>query len=606
VFFSRGMNRSSVERSWHLTPAVRGAFSWARTSVSFRPRSPLSAGQYYRLSVGRKARDDQGKALQNPLSVAFSTGVRLRALNVTPVSGTTGVPINGLIAVTFNHPMVALSGLEIAAPDPAGWRVSVRPATAGHGSWLGTSTWVFHPYGGLAPSSAYTVRVSGSVRDAWGEPLGRTVQWTFHTATPAVVAETPGNGARLADPQGPVTVAFNQPMDSASAARAFSVQASGRPVPGAISWQGNTLIFKPSAPLDFTKEFTALVGRGARSANGAASLGSPVTWSFHVASPPQVVSSMVPGGTSGGSGVELHFSAPMDQSSLDHHLSISPPLQQMSTALYGATNASDANLYSIYSSFDPSTAYTVTLAAGSRDAFGRQMPSPFSLHFSTPPLDPSVALYGMPGYFAVSFSAGRVVRAPVQFVNVSSAHFMLVHTAGTDLNGGVTGSNGLTPPGGPVIREWTESIPHPLNHVENMSVPLATGSGAALAPGLYWLGAQALQASTGSTQAPSWSETVVAANTSLTMKWAADRTIVWAVSAKSGRVVAGAPVRLLDSNGHQVAGGRTDKNGVAVFGATSNQPGAALLDDGIHFGVASTGWEPNAGIQTPGEQNRHH
>jgi Bacterial Ig-like domain len=61
VFFSRGMNRSSVERSWHLTPAVRGAFSWARTSVSFRPRSPLSAGQYYRLSVGRKARDDQGK-----------------------------------------------------------------------------------------------------------------------------------------------------------------------------------------------------------------------------------------------------------------------------------------------------------------------------------------------------------------------------------------------------------------------------------------------------------------------------------------------------------------------------------------------------------------
>src|SRR5436305_14182436 len=37
VYFSRPMDRPSVEHAWQLSPHVVGSFAWTATSVAFRP-----------------------------------------------------------------------------------------------------------------------------------------------------------------------------------------------------------------------------------------------------------------------------------------------------------------------------------------------------------------------------------------------------------------------------------------------------------------------------------------------------------------------------------------------------------------------------------------
>jgi len=145
VFFTRSVNHGSVERSWSLTPKTPGTFHWAATTLSFMPARELRPGTYYRLSVGHRAQDEGGRTLSNALDVAFSTGDPLKVLSVTPGDSTTDVPLNGLISVTFNHPIVALAGLGATSSNPSDWHVSITPRTAGHGRLLLTATWVFHP-----------------------------------------------------------------------------------------------------------------------------------------------------------------------------------------------------------------------------------------------------------------------------------------------------------------------------------------------------------------------------------------------------------------------------------------------------------------------------
>jgi alpha-2-macroglobulin len=598
VYFSRAMDRPSVERTWRLSPAAAGTFTWSAMSVTFHPSRPLRAGTYYHLSIGTGARDDQQKSVQNPLSVAFTTGNALAVQNIIPARNTTGVPANSLIAITFNHPMVALTGLDASPPAPSGWHITISPPTAGHGSWLGTSTWVFHPASGLLPSSDYTVTLPGTIRDAAGDPLGQGLSWTFHTAIPAVVDRSPRNNQRDANPNGTVSVAFNQAMDAASTASAFALQAAGTAVKGSISWQGNKLVFHPATALDPARTYTAAVAGSARSANRAATLGSAVTWRFGVAPPPRVVSSTpAPGVSAANPYVELHFSAPMVGASLDRHLTIVPAVSSLSTYVYGA-DGRGSNVYSINGNFQPSTTYTVTVAAGARDTFGRLLAAPYTLSFRTAPLTPSATLYGANGAGqGITFTAGRVVNAPVQFVNVPRARYVLVRSdlAAMGNSGGFGGP--LSIPAGTTIRDWSAPVPSPLNKVQNMDVPLANPDGSPLAPGLYWLG---VQGPASGNITPSSSEFIAASNASVTMKTASGQTLVWVTSARTGAPLSGVTVQLIDNNGKTIATGTTDTSGLHLFHVANDGNVQAAVVEGAYFGMALNFWQPDVQNSYPG------
>jgi len=107
IYFNRPMNHVSVEHAWQLSPATSGSFFWTGTAVPFHPASLWRAGQIYRVAISPAALSAGGSALATPFSSTFTVGDRLRVLSYSPLNRTSGVPPNGLISVTFSHPMVA-------------------------------------------------------------------------------------------------------------------------------------------------------------------------------------------------------------------------------------------------------------------------------------------------------------------------------------------------------------------------------------------------------------------------------------------------------------------------------------------------------------------
>jgi Bacterial Ig-like domain/PA domain len=118
------------------------------------------------------------------------------------------------------------------------------------------------------------------------------------TTPPTIGSVSPAAGATAVAANTNVTVAFSEPMDTASAQGAFSLVRSGstEPVPGTFSWSGNTMTFDPSAALEAAATYTAKVTTAAEDAAGNA-LGTEKVWSFTVAAASTVVTAHPSGAT---------------------------------------------------------------------------------------------------------------------------------------------------------------------------------------------------------------------------------------------------------------------------------------------------------------------
>lgn len=615
------MDPASVKEAWSLVPAANGAFQVRGTRLTFLPSPALRPGTAYRLTVDARARSRSGAPL-TPFTTRFTTAATLRVTSYAPDNGTQGVPVSGRIAISFSHPMVALSGIDAEIAKPRGWSFTIRPAVPGRGSWLGTSTWVYRPTAGLAPSTRYTLTLGGTVRDAWGQPLGRPLRWTFRTATPELVSRTPRNSSRYTAPRTTVSVTFSQPMAHDSTQRAFTLTGDGRRVAGRFVWNGTTVTFRPSAPLRAGAIYTADVATTARSANLHATLGRAARWSFRVAPYPQLTSlaprrngtvwastqPVLPSyggccGTGGPYAVQLRFNTPMSKLSLDRHLTIQPSVGTFQTILFGPTRGGVSH-YVISGEFDPSTRYTVTIGAGTRDAFGRPLPAPIVYPFTTSEMHPSVALFGMPDQVAIAFSAGQTARVPLQTIDIPSARLTLIRTTIAAL-GPVCGD---CAPAGTRVRSWTENVPNVTNRIADPGVVLKTRNGSPLPAGLYWLRAQAPYAIPGWKGSdrysrgwpPTSSELVAVNNVSLTLKVGTSSTLVWATDTRTGKPARGLTVRLVDYQGSTRTSGVTDARGLHLFRGYGNNGGtfAAVVNSGGRFGLAETYWQTDTSSPT--------
>lgn len=73
VTFTEPMDVRSVERSFRITPAVAGDFSWLGNELLFTPRKRLTYGIRYTVSISAGARDRTGKRLFRSYHTAFTT-----------------------------------------------------------------------------------------------------------------------------------------------------------------------------------------------------------------------------------------------------------------------------------------------------------------------------------------------------------------------------------------------------------------------------------------------------------------------------------------------------------------------------------------------------
>ncbi len=130
----------------------------------------------------------------------------------------------------------------------------------------GTS-FVLSPKGGFAKDTAYTVTFLKGLKTASGGFFEEDVPLSFRTAGAVrVLAFNPRNGITgVKRSTKSISVVFDQKVDKASAEARFSMNP---PVPGTISWSGNTLIYSLGSELEFYNRYTVSIAPGVVSVYG--------------------------------------------------------------------------------------------------------------------------------------------------------------------------------------------------------------------------------------------------------------------------------------------------------------------------------------------------
>lgn len=125
VTFDQPMHRPSVQRSFRLTPAAEGVFSWSGSRrLTFRPTAPLAPATEYEVRVGRTARSASGHTLGRAYVATF-TSAAAPAMSVAAVpaparDGT--VPF----AITLSAPAT----VRLSVSNIAGRRLFELPPSA--------------------------------------------------------------------------------------------------------------------------------------------------------------------------------------------------------------------------------------------------------------------------------------------------------------------------------------------------------------------------------------------------------------------------------------------------------------------------------------------
>jgi uncharacterized protein YfaS (alpha-2-macroglobulin family) len=145
--------------------------------------------------------------------------------------------------LTFNKPVVPLGAVAAALPPPA----VIEPAVDGSWRWVGSTTAEFVPRAPLPWASTFVVRVDPTLKALDGQGQAAPASFTFTTLRPAVVDVEPTRGWAWVDPDKPLKVTFNQPVQGLEQA--------------ALSAADARVAFTVARVVDVDEEEAARVGR---------------------------------------------------------------------------------------------------------------------------------------------------------------------------------------------------------------------------------------------------------------------------------------------------------------------------------------------------------
>lgn len=572
VAFKGQPDQARIQRALTLSPAVDGDIAWKTKEdgrvLVFQPRWPgYARGVTY--SVGFAP---EPAGLLEAIAFNFTTEGKLKVASAIPAPDSTEVGTDAHVVVEFNRPVAPLTLLQ----QPArGEVLRFDPPLAGEGKWLTSTSYVFRPADGLAPSTRYTVTVPRSLTDALGGSLEVDYSFSFSTVSPAISDRSPADASLFVDPGTQVKVVFNQPMDRASAEARFSlVGPDGAPVLGTFGWPDDrTQVFIPDRILSLSSKYEVRLAKGAAaSGKPEAAIADDSRWSFTTVGLPGIEATNPRQGETAATqfGAEITFSNPMDTESVEKAISVSPKPDEgdlrffwMSTVPRGPLDRTariqpeDRRLRVNFPT-KPSMGYTLSIGAGAGDRYGQPLPT-FTLTYTTAPARPSlsIARSGSAGVF----DASGDLKARISAINVSHIDFEIL---GLDLDTfmRIEARPDQAPAGLPPVRRWSVDISNPpLNEVAVQDVALVTGEGTPLGPGFYLLRTTSPEVSRPTPeQMP-----LVVTRTHLMLKRSDKEVLVWAVDMSSGQPLADLALTMYENDGSKRTSGRTDNDGVAVF-----------------------------------------
>ncbi|MFL5770790.1 MAG: Ig-like domain-containing protein [Chloroflexota bacterium] len=282
--FSGPMDKRSVAASLVVSPKSPVNLRWDQTGtrVTVQPAGHWVPGTYYTITVRAGALGASGRPMAEPARSVFLTR-RAASGHIAPTAPAGAeTAVVSKFTLTFDRPVTVAAVRKAlqTAPEVRG-SLDVIPSPPG------TTTFVFTPAGGLAPSTEYTIGL-GPLDDASGAPVGAVQPLSVTTtAAPAVVRFRPSHGTADVERGAVLSVRFSQPMDKKSSKRAFTVTADGKPVAGHVSFaeKNMVLVFRPDSPLPYGAEVEMVVSGRATSATGAPLPGRQSV-RFHVESKP--------------------------------------------------------------------------------------------------------------------------------------------------------------------------------------------------------------------------------------------------------------------------------------------------------------------------------
>jgi hypothetical protein len=271
------------DSSGALVPASVGYDSTLQ-QATLTPTSQLTGGGTYSARIGTTVRTQQAATLDAPFVWSFTVAPTPppppTVTSFTPANGATGVTASVAPTATFSVPMdtSTLTASTFTLTSAAG----AVPATVTYDSTSNTA--MLTPTVPLAPTTAYTVRLTTGVRGLDGTPFGGT-SWGFTTiAGPTVTSTAPVDGATYVSRSGPVTATFSRSMDATSITTStFKLyDPSGNVVPAAVTYDdtSHTATVTPNDRLLGGSTYTADVTASVRSADGTPLGSADVTWKY--------------------------------------------------------------------------------------------------------------------------------------------------------------------------------------------------------------------------------------------------------------------------------------------------------------------------------------
>ena len=210
---------------------------------------PLAQGTTYHLELKDMNRPADQQFLQN---IIFNT---VSEPQVTQATTTDHLYPDQPILVAFNQDMI---------PSAKDFTFSCK----GTGKWQDAHTYNFIP-ARLAPATTCSYTLLKGSRDKQGGVVEADHTYTASSpgAAQAITMSPRGSGISLGSA---ITVAFDQPVDHASAQGAFSITPN---VSGTFTWNANSMTFHP-AGLDYQTAYSVVVKPGIAATYGLASTAS--------------------------------------------------------------------------------------------------------------------------------------------------------------------------------------------------------------------------------------------------------------------------------------------------------------------------------------------
>ena len=293
------------------------------------------------------------------------------------------VPLAPYLSVTFNQPMVALTGLaDLAAQEVP---VKISPEPPGQWRWVGTKTLLFQPDLRFPMATVYTAEVPAGTASASGSKLAEGVTWTFTTPPPQVQATYPTGPSQPLELL--MFVSFDQAIDPEAVLASITVLAGEKRAAIRLATEaevkageavsrlagdataGRWLSFMAEEPFPADTEVVVSVGPGTPSAEGPRKTETAQTYSFHTFGPLKVTDSNCAWGPDCPPFTpwNISFSNALDEAYvLPADVQITPSLPGAKVNVYGNTLLIQGNSRA-------RTRYDVKLSAGIRDVYGQKL-----------------------------------------------------------------------------------------------------------------------------------------------------------------------------------------------------------------------------------------